>query len=52
MSACAIKEPVLWSTVGIAPAHMQKVIEVNILIFTIHLYGIKNTEIRNAMIST
>ena len=52
MSACAIKELVLWSTVGIAPAHMQKVIEVNILIFNIHLYGSENTEIRKALIST
>ena len=35
MNACVIKEQVLWGTVDIVQAHMQKVIEVNILILTI-----------------
>lgn len=35
MNACVIKEQVLWVTVDIVQAHMQKVIEVNILILTI-----------------
>jgi hypothetical protein len=34
VNACVIKERVLWVTVDIAQAHMQKVIEVNILILT------------------
>ena len=35
MNACVIKEQVLWGTVDIAQTHMQKAIEVNILILTI-----------------
>jgi hypothetical protein len=35
VNACVIKEQVLWVTVDIVQAHMQKVIEVNILILTI-----------------
>jgi len=31
---CVIKEQILWVTVDIAQAHMQKVIEVKILIYT------------------
>jgi hypothetical protein len=35
VNACVIKEQVLLVTVDIAQAHMQKVIEVNVLILTI-----------------
>jgi len=35
VNACVIKEQVLWGTVVIVQAHMQKVIEVNILILTV-----------------
>ena len=35
MNVCVIKEQVQWGTVDIVQAHMQKVIEVNILILTV-----------------
>jgi len=37
VNACVIKEQVLWGTVDIAQTHMQKVIEVNVLILTIFI---------------
>ena len=37
MNVCVIKEQVQWGTVDIVQAHMQKVIEVNILILIISI---------------